>query len=76
MMIRVRRLISKPLDLKNHGNDERGAYKERQNIGKGPILDSGVHPDQRDEQQSWDTKGYRRENVERICCLDRLECLL
>jgi hypothetical protein len=66
MMPLVRGLVSQPLDLKHRGDDEGPDDEERHDVREGTFLNTGVHPDQWDRQQSRDAKRDRCQEVDRI----------
>ncbi|MGF9758275.1 hypothetical protein AAII07_24040 [Microvirga sp. 0TCS3.31] len=66
MAILIRRLISQPFDLEHNGSDKGRNDEEGHNGREGPILNSGVHPNQRDQQQSRNAKGDGGKDVERV----------
>jgi hypothetical protein len=67
VVIGVRGLISEPLDLEHRCRDKGREHEKAQNGRKGPVLDSWVHADQRDQQKSGNAKGDRSENVDWVC---------
>ena len=64
MRLRIGVLISKPLDLEHRSRDEGRDNEEGQNGREGPVLYSGIHPNQRDQEQRWNAKRDRGKDVD------------
>ncbi len=62
VVVLIRRLINEPFDLEHGCRQEGRQDEEAQNSYKGAILNSWVHPDERDQQQGRDAKGDRRKD--------------
>jgi hypothetical protein len=67
VVIGVRGLINQPFNLEHHSRDKGREQEKAQDGRKGPLLDSGIHPDQRDQQQSRNAKGDGSKEVDGIC---------
>lgn len=77
-MLCVGGLIDQPLDLKHHRRDKSEKQEKAQNCLKRAILDSGVHSNQSEQQQSWDAKcddGQDEEGLRRFSAWWNLDAI-
>lgn len=75
-MIRISRLVSKPLDLKDGGDHESRDHEERQDGQKRAFPDARVHPNHQDQREGWKPKRDRSKDEYwagwHIRCMGRL----